>query len=154
MKVVIPQLEEQHKKLMTIKAEHRPIDPQELADHEEKYLQFKKDNSIRKRAELQLRQEEEQQEIEDINEKLFKGKYRYLVLEQMIEEKYPLNPRELQQSKKDRIKAYNDHLRSFHQDNYAHNKQQRIEAETISNQKFVKRVRNMNGSMNITNRQQ
>jgi hypothetical protein len=153
MKVIIPELEEQHKKLMTIKAEHRPIDPEELIDHEEKYLEFKKDNAIRKRAELELRQEEEQQEMADINDKLFKGKYRYLVLEQMIEEKYPLNARDLEQSKKDRIKAYNDHLRSFHQDNYA-SKQQRIEAETISNQKFVKRVRNMNGSMNITNRQQ
>jgi len=27
MKVIIPELEERHKKLMTIKAEHRPIDP-------------------------------------------------------------------------------------------------------------------------------
>lgn len=71
----------------------------------------------------------------------------------MIEEKYPLNPKDLDQSKKDRIRAYNEHLRSFHQDHYTQ-KQQRIEAETISNQKFVKRVRNMNGSMNITNRQQ
>lgn len=71
----------------------------------------------------------------------------------MIEEKYPLNNRDVEQSKKDRIKAYNDHLRSFHQETF-NQKQQRIEAETISNQKFVKRVRNMNGSMNITNRQQ
>jgi hypothetical protein len=30
MKVLIPQMEEQHKKLMTIKAEHRPIDPEEI----------------------------------------------------------------------------------------------------------------------------
>ena len=50
MRVLIPELEEQHKKLMTIKAEHRPIDPEDLADHEEKYLEFKKDNAIRKRA--------------------------------------------------------------------------------------------------------
>lgn len=61
MRVIIPELEEKHKKLMTIKAEHRPIDPEQLADHEEKYLEFKKDNAIRKRAELELRQEEEQQ---------------------------------------------------------------------------------------------
>lgn len=45
--------------------------------------------------------------MEDINEKLYKGKYRYLVLEQMIEEKYPLNPKDIEQSKKDRIRAYN-----------------------------------------------
>ncbi len=89
-----------------------------------------------------------------MNEKLYKGKYRYLVLEQMIDEKYPINQKEIEQSKKDRIKAYNEHLRSFHHETLAPHKDQKIEAETISNQKFVKRVRNMNGSMNITNRQQ
>lgn len=72
----------------------------------------------------------------------------------MIDEKYPINQKDIEQSKKDRIKAYNDHLRSFHQEIYATHKDQKIEAETISNQKFIKRVRNMNGSMNITNRQQ
>ena len=78
------------------------------------------------------------------------------MLEQMIEEKYPINQKDIEQSKKDRIRAYNEHLRSFHQDVYGNQnqKEQKIEAETISNQKFVKRVRNMNGSMNITNRQQ
>lgn len=92
--------------------------------------------------------------MEDINDKHFKGKYRYLVLEQMIEEKYPLNSRDVEQSKKDRIRAYNEYLRSFHHKNHEEKQQQRVDAETISNQKFVKRVRNMNGSMNITNRQQ
>jgi len=28
MKILIPELEERHKKLMTIKAEHKPIDPE------------------------------------------------------------------------------------------------------------------------------
>lgn len=36
----------------------------------------------------------------------------------MIEEKYPINQKDIEQSKKDRIRAYNEHLRSFHQDVY------------------------------------
>lgn len=51
-KVLIPELEERHKKLMTIRAEHRPIDNEELAEHEAKYLDFRKDDGIRKKAEL------------------------------------------------------------------------------------------------------
>lgn len=48
---------------------------------------------------------------------MFKGKYRYLVLEQMIEEKYPIDSKEIEQSKKDRIKAYNEYLRSYNRNN-------------------------------------
>ena len=50
--MLIPELEERHKKLMTIRAEHRPIDNEELAEHEAKYLDFRKDDGIRKKAEL------------------------------------------------------------------------------------------------------
>lgn len=83
---------------------------------------------------------------------MFKGKYRYLVLEQMVEEKYPVSSKQIQQSKRDRIRAYNDNVRSIHQDTlmFVPEQKQRIQAETISNQKFVKRVRNMNGSMSVT----
>lgn len=39
---------------MTIKAEHRPIDLEDIAEHEMKYIESKKDNTIRKRAELEM----------------------------------------------------------------------------------------------------
>lgn len=35
---------------MTIKAERKPIDMEEIVEHEMKYLDFKKDDQIRKRA--------------------------------------------------------------------------------------------------------
>ncbi len=82
---------------------------------------------------------------------MFKGKYRYLVLEQMVEEKYPVSSKQIEQSKRDRIRAYNENVRSIHQDTMmVPDQRQKIQAETISNQKFVKRVRNMNGSMSVT----
>lgn len=67
MRVLIPELEERHKKLMTIRAEHRPIDPEEIAEHEMKYLEFKKDDSIRKRAEIELAEEDDEMRKDEVD---------------------------------------------------------------------------------------
>ena len=80
---------------------------------------------------------------------MYKGKYRFLVLEQMIDEKYPIQYRDIEQSKKDRIKAYNQQIRSVHQDIYQEHRN-KVESETSNHQRFIRRVRKMNGSMNIT----
>lgn len=76
-----------------------------------KYLEFKKDDSIRKRAELELAQEEDDMRKEEVAEKFYKGRYRLMVLEQMLDEKYPLAAKEIEQSKKDRIRAYDSIVR-------------------------------------------
>lgn len=52
-------------------------------------------------------EEEDEMRGQELADRLYKGKYRYLILEQMLEEKYPLDGREVEQSKRDRIKAYN-----------------------------------------------
>jgi hypothetical protein len=50
---------------------------------------------------------------QDINDRLYKGKFRYLALEQMIDEKSPINVKDVEQSKKDRIRAYAEHIRNY-----------------------------------------
>lgn len=42
---------------------------------------------------------------------MYKGKYRLMVLEQMLEEKYPLTTKEIGHSKKERAKAYDSIVR-------------------------------------------
>jgi len=147
-------MEDRHKKLMTIRAEHRPIDPEDIAEHELKYLEFKKDDTIRKRAELEMGQEEEQMRQQDMSDRYYKGKYRLMVLEQMLDQKYPLSAREVEHSKKERIKAYDHIIRQELRQNYD---QKNASAETLQvlsalDQKFVRRVRNLNGSLTVSNR--
>lgn len=151
-KVLIPQLEERQKKLMTIRAEHKPIDNDQILQHESKYLDFKKDDQIRKKAELQMIEEQNNMRGQDLAQRLYKGKYRYLILEQILEEKYPIDGREIEQSKRDRIRAYNEHIRQYHKQLKEQNQNERIEGETIANKKFMRRVRNMNGSLTVSNR--
>ena len=84
---------------------------------------------------------------------MYKGKYRLMVLEQMLEERYPMSAKELEQSKKDRVKAYDSIIRQSIK-SHSHSDRapgQTLEGQGISNQKFVRRVRNINGSLTITN---
>jgi len=53
-----------------------------------------------------------------------------MVLEQIIEEKFPIDNREVEQSKKERIKAYNQHIRQLHSQTIA--KHNTLEVNTLS----------------------
>jgi hypothetical protein len=93
-------------------------------------------------------EEEDEMRGQDLADRLYKGKYRYLILEQMLEEKYPLDGREVEQSKRDRIKAYNQHIRQTQKQQEAPS----LEGQTIANKKFLRRVRQMNGSLTLSHR--
>ena len=88
---------------------------------------------------------------DEVDERFYKGKYRLLILEQMLEEKYPLSAKDLEQSKKERIKAYDSIVRRSLKSHPERAAGQTLEAESMSHQKFVRRVRNNNGSLTISN---
>jgi hypothetical protein len=65
---------------LRIKAEHAPIDPLELAEHEMEYLFSKEENDKRRSFEMKLMNGRESREY-------YKGKYRSLVLEDIVEKR-------------------------------------------------------------------
>ena len=75
-----------------------------------------------------------------------------MVLEQMLDEKYPTNAKEIEQSKKDRIKAYASIVRSSIKSHGDRAAGDLLESQAVSKQKFVRRVRNINGSLTITHK--
>lgn len=52
-KLIIPEIEDRHKKLMQIKANNKPIDFGEINQHEKRYMDYKKDESIRQKAHIE-----------------------------------------------------------------------------------------------------
>ena len=73
----------------------------------------------------------------------------------MYEENNKVPEKEIEQSKKDRIKAYNDFVRKQHKNIFDHHQNHHSEAakgEAISHKKFTRRVRQLNGSLQITDR--
>lgn len=71
----------------------------------------------------------------------------------MLEEKYPLANKDVEQSKKERIKAYDHIIRQELKHNISKgDSSNALEGQTVANQKFVRRVRNMNGSLTVSNR--
>ena len=52
---------------MTIRAERRPIDMQEIQEHDMKYMDIKKDNNIRKKAEIEIAEEEDEMRRDDLD---------------------------------------------------------------------------------------
>ena len=72
----------------------------------------------------------------------------------MLEQKYPMSTRDVDQSKKDRIKAYDSIVRQSLKSQSDRGPGETLEGKSVNNQKFVRRVRNLNGSLTVTNRQQ
>lgn len=70
--------------------ERRPIDIAEINEHDERYMEYKKDNQIRTDAQKELEREKLQAYEED-QKQLFKGKFRYMALEEMMNEKMKNN---------------------------------------------------------------
>ena len=75
-----------------------------------------------------------------------------IVLEKMLEEKYPMSSKEVEQSKKDRIKAYGSIIRQSAKTHVDRAPGSTLEGQSVDKQKFVRRVRNINGSMTVTNK--
>jgi hypothetical protein len=75
------------------------------------YLDFKRDETIRKKAQLEIVEEEDDMRKQELAERMYKGRYRLMVLEQMLDEKYPTSAKEIEQSKKERIRAYDSIVR-------------------------------------------
>lgn len=90
---------------------------------------------------------------QELDQRFYKGRYRLMVLQQMLDQKYPIASKEIEQSKKERIKAYaqivREGMKSHH---HGRSAGQTLQAKSNSNQKFVRRVRNLNGSLTITKR--
>jgi hypothetical protein len=72
----------------------------------------------------------------------YKGKYRYLVLESMYEEKNQTDPKEIERSKKERQLAYSDQVKYVNQSLVK--KRNEVLEDTRS---LIRRVRNHNGSV-------
>lgn len=89
---------------------------------------------------------------DEVAEKFYKGRYRLMVLEQMLDEKYPIASKEIEQSKKDRIKAYDSIVRQSIKSHPERVAGQTLEVQSTSNQKFIRRVRKLNGSLTISHR--
>lgn len=54
--------------------------------HEEKYIELKKEDRERKEAEMILAKHEERMRKKELDEKVYKGKFRYLMLQEMVDE--------------------------------------------------------------------
>lgn len=74
----------------------------------------------------------------------YKGKYRYLVLESMYEEKNQTDPKEIERSKKERQLAYSDQVKYVNQSLVK--KRNEVLEDTRS---LIRRVRNHNGSVSV-----
>ena len=116
---------------------------------------MKYEEDIRRQAEQELMNEDRQAHQAEINRNIFKGKYRYMVLEQLHEERNKVTDKEVEQSKKDRIRAYNDLVRKQHKEIYDHHQNHQVdieEVEAINHKKFIRRVRKIDGSMRVTDK--
>lgn len=56
-----------------------------LEMHEERYEELRREDRERKEAELQLAKQKEQLLKKQLDEKIYKGKFRYIVLKEMAD---------------------------------------------------------------------
>ena len=74
---------------MKRKQAYAPMSFEEIEDHEERYMEYKHDNHIRKKAEKKMIKDTEKRRKKDL-QALHKGQFRLKVLEDLIKKKEEL----------------------------------------------------------------
>jgi hypothetical protein len=80
----------------------------------------------------------------------YKGKYRYMALKSMYEEKDQIDPRDVERSKKERQLAYSDQVKYYHKPPVRKSNNDAME-DTRS---LIRRVRNANGTLSVNERRE
>ena len=83
---------------------------EDINDHDVKYMEFKKDDVIRKEAYLEMIREQNELNQADLDQ-LYKGQHRYNVLQEMYEKQHQEDPKNIQRIKKARQIVYGDQIK-------------------------------------------